>query len=233
MIHQCSTLPHPWDDFDAYLFDIDGTLLECKDATHYFAFRDALRTISGRDLTLEGVVAHGNTDAGILRDALSLAGIPESQWRPKLTDICDSLCEFVQMRKTELRPTVFPRVQQILEHLRARGALLGVATGNLRGIGQLKLEHAGLWKFFDFSAFSDGCENRTEVFRNGIEAAIARRGSGGSICVVGDTPADIKAAKANGLPVIAVATGIFSIEELGMDAPDLCVRSLDELLTTA
>jgi phosphoglycolate phosphatase len=232
MIRDCSTLPHPWDGFDAYLFDIDGTLLECKDATHYFAFCDALRRISGRDLTLQGVVAHGNTDAGILRDALSLAGIPESQWRPKLADICDSLCEFVHMRETELRPRVFPRVRQILEHLRARGALLSVATGNLKGIGQLKLERAGLWKFFDCAAFSDGCENRAEVFRKGIEGAIERRGPGASICVVGDTPSDIQAAKANALPVIAVATGIFSIEELGLDAPDLCVRSLDELLTT-
>lgn len=45
-------LDRPWDSFDAYLFDIDGTLINCTDATHYFAFCDVLKTISGRELTL-------------------------------------------------------------------------------------------------------------------------------------------------------------------------------------
>ena len=67
------TLPRSWDAFDAYLFDIDGTLINCKDAVHYFAFCAALKSLSGRNLNLDGVTAHGNTDVGILRDALMLA----------------------------------------------------------------------------------------------------------------------------------------------------------------
>ena len=59
-----------WDEYDVYLFDIDGTLLECRDAVHYFAFCAVLDSLAGRPLTLEGVTAHGNTDIGILRDAL-------------------------------------------------------------------------------------------------------------------------------------------------------------------
>src|SRR6185503_10778846 len=53
------SLPRAWDGFDAYLFDVDGTLLNCKDAVHFFAFRNALRTLSGRELNLDGVTAHG------------------------------------------------------------------------------------------------------------------------------------------------------------------------------
>jgi FMN phosphatase YigB (HAD superfamily) len=51
-----------WDAYDAYLFDIDGTLLTCHDAVHYFAFCEALTALAGRELNLDGVVAHGNTD---------------------------------------------------------------------------------------------------------------------------------------------------------------------------
>ena len=47
-----------------------------------------------------------------------------------------------------------------------------------------------------------------------------------SICVVGDTPRDIEAARANGLPVIAVATGNYSYETLAALEPDLCAESL-------
>ena len=71
-----------WDEFDAYLFDIDGTLINCRDAVHYFAFCEALTRIAGRPTNLDGVVAHGNTDVGILRDALHLAKVPDEAWRP-------------------------------------------------------------------------------------------------------------------------------------------------------
>jgi phosphoglycolate phosphatase len=52
------------------------------------------------------------------------------------------------------------------------------------------------------------------------------------ICVVGDTPEDIRAAKANQLDVIAVATGIFSFDLLTAEQPNLCLRSLEELLVS-
>ena len=47
-----------------------------------------------------------------------------------------------------------------------------------------------------------------------------------AVCVVGDTPADVQAAHANGLEVIAVATGIFSKAALEAEAPERCVASL-------
>jgi phosphoglycolate phosphatase-like HAD superfamily hydrolase len=50
------------------------------------------------------------------------------------------------------------------------------------------------------------------------------------VCVVGDTPRDIEAARANGLPVIAVATGNYSFEELAAMEPDVCTSSLAALL---
>ena len=54
----------PWDAYDAYLFDIDGTLLNATDAVHYFAFCEALTLLAGRPINLDGVNAHGNVDNG-------------------------------------------------------------------------------------------------------------------------------------------------------------------------
>jgi phosphoglycolate phosphatase len=51
-----------------------------------------------------------------------------------------------------------------------------------------------------------------------------------SICVVGDTPRDIEAARANGLRVIAVATGNYSFDELAALTPEVCASSLAALL---
>src|SRR5690349_15360578 len=56
-----------WTAFDCYLFDIDGTLLNSRDAVHYHAFHRAVQTVFGLDFRLDGVPVHGNTDVGILR----------------------------------------------------------------------------------------------------------------------------------------------------------------------
>lgn len=222
-------LPRAWDAFDAYLFDIDGTLLHCADAVHYFAFCGALSAIAGRPLNLDGVVAHGNTDTGILRDAFLLAGIPEPIWRPRLAELHACMAGSVAAHQQEMCVNVLPQVVETLDHLRARGAVLGVATGNLRAIGETKLRRAGLLHLFNFAAWSDDFDNRADVFRSAVELARASAGQRAALCVIGDTPSDIRAAHANGLPVIAVATGIYSNEQLGAESPELCLRSLADL----
>lgn len=225
-----STLSRSWDAFDAYLFDVDGTLLNCKDAVHYFAFCAALSTIAGRELNLDGVTAHGNTDIGILRDALTLAGIPESNWRPRLREACSSMCSYVERNRDQIKTEALPATKAVLQHLRARGAVLGIATGNLAAIGTLKLESCSLLQYFDFCAFSDGLEYRADVYNRAIEQARALSGPEAAICAIGDTPADIRAARHHGIHVIAVATGIHSREQLSAEQPDLCLSSFSELL---
>ena len=219
----------PWDGFDAYLFDIDGTLLNCTDAVHYFAFCEALQTLSGRALTLEGVTAHGNTDIGILRDALRLAGADEQHWRAKIPEIRRAMGRFVADRESELCATALPHVQQVLEHLRAKGAVLGIATGNLREIGQLKLKRAGLLDYFKVGGWSDEYEQRADVFRSAIELMRAATFPGAAICLLGDTPADVLAAHQNALPVIALCTGVYSPQQLLETQPELCLESFAEL----
>lgn len=223
------SLDRAWDDFDAYLFDIDGTLVTCTDATHYFAFCHVLKALSGRDLTLEGVVTHGNVDAGILRDALSLAGVPEAEWRPRLAGAQAVMGDFVHERQKQLCMDVLPEVRKVLEHLRAKGAKLGVATGNLERIGRLKLERSGLWEYFDFGGWSDAHEYRADVFRAAIVKARELCGSQATVCVLGDTPYDVRAAHENAVPVIAVATGTYSYKQLSEVRPEMLLHSFAEL----
>lgn len=219
-----------WDEYDAYLFDIDGTLLNCRDAVHYFAFCDALTKLAGRPLNLDGVVVHGNTDVGILRDALTLHAVAEERWRPHLTEAAEEMCRFVHRNRADLKAEPTAGAAAVLQHLTAKGAMLGVATGNLEAIGWLKLERSGLRALFHFGTFSDSYEYRRDVIRAAVQEAERRTRPGAKICVVGDTPSDIQAARSNGLDVIAVSTGIFGEEELRAEAPTWCVRSFDQLL---
>lgn len=229
---QAGVARRPWDSFDAYLFDIDGTLLHCADSVHYFAFCDVLESIVGRPVSLEGVLAHGNTDVGIIRDALRLAGLKDSEWRPKISEIKQAMCEYVRANQEELCVFALPGAREVLQHLYDKGSALGVATGNLEAIGQLKLRRAGLLPFFEFGCWSDTCETRTEVFHMACTKAGSLGAREASMCVIGDTPSDIAAARENQLQVIAVASGIYSAEVLRAGAPDLCIQSLLDLLGT-
>ncbi len=223
-------LSRPWDTFDGYLFDIDGTLLNCTDAVHYFAFCKALSAVGGRAINLDGVVTHGNTDEGILRDAFSEADVSEEIWRPRLDELRVRMGDEVEAQQSEFRIDVLPGTRDLLAHLRGRGALLSTATGNLARIGEAKLRHCGLLEFFELGGYSDGLETRADVFRVALQQLRSRIGESGAVCVFGDTPADVQAAHANGLEVVAVATGIFSRQQLEAEGPELCLDSLMELV---
>jgi phosphoglycolate phosphatase-like HAD superfamily hydrolase len=225
-----ATLSRAWDDYDAYLFDIDGTLLHCSDAVHYYAFCAALHWLSGRPLTLEGVTAHGNTDVGILRDALSLAGFPEEKWRDQIPAACAGMCTYVEARKDSLCANLMPGVCEVLGHLERRGAMLGVATGNLERIGRFKLSRCGILERFRFGGYSDAFERRTDVFRHAVQQVRRMLHTDAAICVIGDTPADIKAAHENGVEIVAVAPGVYSVKDLSAHQPELCTASLQQLL---
>lgn len=223
-------LSRAWDGFDAYLFDIDGTLLNCQDAVHYFAFCDALSKVAGRSMNLDGVVTHGNTDEGILRDAFRLGAVEEAYWRERMPEVRQQIGAQVEANHEAFRIEVLPGVQAVLQHLRSRGALLSTATGNLARVGEAKLTACGLLEYFDLGGWSDECESRAEVFRRALAAVRAQVGADAAVCVVGDTPADVQAAHANGLEVIAVATGIYTQSQLQAEGPELCLASMDEVL---
>ena len=221
-----------WRDFDAYLFDIDGTLLNSRDAVHYDAFLSALRHLSGRTLDLRGVTVQGSTDPIILLDALLLAGLVEDEVRPALPSALARMAAEVEARTAELRPELCPAVPQLLAELKTAGKVLGVTSGNVESIGWAKLKAAGIAEYFSFGSFSDRNARREAIFRWGAEQA-QRHCNGGRVCFVGDTPADVAAAKACGFPVIAVATGIYSVMELACGGPELCIAACETLLVSS
>jgi phosphoglycolate phosphatase len=163
-------------------------------------------------------------------------------WRPHRENLLQAMRAAVAARRAEMLWTVMPGVEATLRHLESRGALLGVATGNLEEIGWIKIENAGLRSWFSFGGFCDRFEAREEMIAHAAEQAraILRSSAKGAapaeseltVCVIGDTPRDIEAARANRLPTIAVATGRYGFDELMEHEPAACATTLDALLQT-
>lgn len=220
-----------WQSADAYLFDIDGTLLNSRDAVHYFAFRNAMREVVGVEASIEGVPVHGNTDIGILRAVLRREGLNDTQIDSHLPEIIQRMCAEVERNREQLDPELCPSVIELVTQLHRTGKLLGVVSGNLETIGWLKLEKAGLKPMFSFASFSHPRELRADIFRYGLQQARSRTADA-TVYVVGDTPSDIEAARAVGIRVIALATGIYSFSDLLACEPDACMECATDLLAT-
>jgi phosphoglycolate phosphatase-like HAD superfamily hydrolase len=219
-----------WDTADAYLFDIDGTLLNSRDAVHYFSVQHAMRQVLGIEASIEGVPVHGNTDIGILRAVLRRAGMNDAVIDSHMPQLVEQMTAEVRRNREQLNPELCPSILELIGHLQARGKLLAAASGNLETVGWLKLEKAGIRQMFAFGSFSFPRESRADIFQHGIAMARERLGSQASVTVVGDTPADIQAARAVGVPVIILATGIFSFAELKASGPDACFACATDLL---
>jgi len=219
-----------WDGQNAYLFDIDGTLLRSRDRIHFNSFASSVQRITGFEVSMAGVPLHGSTDTAILVDACRQAQIPAEIMQRHTEAILEAMREVVAEHRNEMDLLLMPGVQQALSHLAAKGALLGVASGNLEAIGWVKIEQAGLREWFRFGGFSDHFAIRSELIGQAARKAREMAGERASVCVVGDTPRDIEAAKANRLPVIAVATGNFSFDVLHKLEPEACASSLADLL---
>lgn len=240
----------PWLAYDAYVFDIDGTLLNSRDLVHYRAFQTALREVYGCTRDVSEVPVHGNTDIGILRATARLGGIDDRTFEQRLPDALAAMRRNAHANTIDFRIEVCPAITKLLETLRQRGKTLGVATGNLAEIGWPKLAAARLKQYFNFGSFSDlapsdarcatsavfgRCgpvyEQRSEIFANAVTEARRILGSTATVCFVGDTPIDISAAKANRCPIIAVATGIYALDQLLKLQPDFCVSCCADLFT--
>lgn len=224
----------------AYLFDIDGTLLNTRDGVHWNAFRTALREVFAIESVLDTVPVHGNTDIGILRAVTEQRDISHAEFELRLPRALDIMRAQVATNCRQMQCEVCPGIPGLLETLGERGKILGVVSGNLESIGWKKVEAAGLREFFAFGSFSDGTELREGIFRNGLSHAqrlIAEQSSTDHWpptthhCVfIGDTPADVAAARVVGVPVIAVATGTYKFGELLASSPDVCVPCCSDLL---
>jgi phosphoglycolate phosphatase-like HAD superfamily hydrolase len=174
----------------------------------------------------------GRTDISLVRELFSLRQIEPS---PKNFErFFAAYLVWLEKLILECKGGACPGAPEFCRALAARAEppLLGLLTGNLRRGAQIKLQRYQLWDQFSFGCFADDHEDRDQI------AAVARqRGSallgrplpGEEILVIGDTPLDIRCARAIGARVLAVATGRFSVPRLLEHHPDWAVEDLSKI----
>ena len=195
------------------LFDIDGTLLDTGGAGRE-AFIRGLEGVTGVRDELAYVSFAGNTDRNVLDQVMAARSLhlDEEDIRRIYACIAGELRDLLQAHPA--REVV--GAGAFLARLAAAGAVLGLVTGNIRACAHLKLESAGLDGFFGFGGFGDEHAERANIARTALAAAKAAGidATEGGTCLVGDTPFDVAAGLALGLPVIGVASGKYGVQAL-------------------
>jgi phosphoglycolate phosphatase len=213
------------------LFDIDGTLLRRAGPHHRQALVEAVRGATGLDSTTEGIPVQGMLDRDILAVMLANAGASPTMIRRTMPEIVRKAQRIYQRTCPDLRRRVCPGARMLLYKLARRGVLTGLVTGNLTGIGWKKMERAGLKRYLRFGAFAELARDRAGLVRVALQHA-RRQGwihRTSPVALIGDHPNDIRAAQANGVRAVAVATGLVSFEELAAHRPDVLVQDLRSL----
>ena len=213
------------------LFDIDGTLLRKAGPHHREALVEAVRRATGMNTTTEGVPVQGMLDRDIVRLMLLNAGATQTFVKRHMPAIVEHAQRIYTQTCPDLRRRVCPGVRMLLYRLSRKGIATGLVTGNLTRIGWKKMERAGLKQYLRYGAFAELAADRAGLVRIAIQEA-RRRGwidRSSPIALVGDHPNDIRAARANRVRSIAVATGVVGSEELEAHSPDVLVPDLRSL----
>jgi phosphoglycolate phosphatase len=214
------------------LFDIDGTLIHSGGAGVH-ALKSAFKERFGIDDDLRNIEIAGMTDSGIVVSILNKHKIPASN--ENMSAFLDSYVHFLSLELPRRKGTLLPGVLELLERLKSRRHLvLALLTGNVSRGAQLKLEHYGVWHFFEFGAFADDHRDRNRLGSFARARAKEKHGrefSASAIDVIGDTPRDIACGRALGARTVAVATGTWSRDELSKYDPDFLIDDLSDVET--
>lgn len=208
------------------LFDIDGTLIDAGGAGQG-AMEDALAEQFGVRGPVTGISTAGRTDRAIAVDLFRFYNIElnDDHWSRYQQTYFRLLPDSLKTRTG----SVLPGVVDLLYHLRRRSDVsLGLLTGNFAEGARLKLTHYGLADHFSLGGYGDEHLERDDVAREAWRLANSRHPDLpiDRVWVIGDTPADIRCARAIGAKVVAVATGIYSSTELHPHQPDILLNDL-------
>jgi pyrophosphatase PpaX len=205
--------------FPVVLFDLDGTVVD-SGAIILASMRHATRQVLGQEFSD--------------RDLMKAVGGPglEAQMAAFAPDRVDELVTVYRAHNIPLHDELEPCVgmEDVIERLHADGVRLGVVTAKMRATAELAFGRLGVSHLFEVLVGGD----ETELHKPNPDPLLLgakRMGVDPVDCAyVGDSPFDIRAAKAAHMYSVAVSWGrIHDREALEAEQPSAIADTAEEL----
>jgi pyrophosphatase PpaX len=206
--------------YPVVLFDLDGTVID-SGSIILASMRHAAQTVLGREIPDEQLVA-----------AVGGPGLVE-QMRILDADRVDELVECYRAHNEPLHSELgeCAGMTDALTTLKEQGRRLGIVTAKRRATVDLAFRYLPLEAFFEVVVGSDDTETHKPDPAPLVYALEQLDADPDDAAYVGDSPFDVRAAKAAGLHAVAVTWGgIHRRERLEAEGPDAIVSDTDELL---
>ncbi|NUK50095.1 haloacid dehalogenase-like hydrolase [Streptomyces lunaelactis] len=214
------------------LWDIDHTLIATRGVGREI-FGECFEQVTGQAMKEQAAI-DGMTEPIIFRETAKLHGIDSDRSMFEAFARCSAETHLVRAGELRERGHALPGAAAALAAVaELDGVVQTVVTGNVRPVAEIKLSEFGLDTHirFPYGAYGEDDDERAELVRiamrrtsQGLDVPVAA----GDVLLVGDTPADIAAGLANGVRVLAVASGRSSDEELREAGASMVVAGLED-----
>jgi pyrophosphatase PpaX len=206
--------------FETVLFDLDGTVVD-SGGIILASMRHATQDVLGRDYSDEE-----------LMQAVGGPGL-EAQMSALAPDHVEQLVDVYRAHNEPLHDELeaCAGMEDVLVRLHDEGRRLGVVTAKRRSTVELAFAQVPLGHLFETIVGGDETERHKPDPEPLLLGAERLGADPAATAYVGDSPFDVRAAKAAGMFAVAVTWGrIHDRERLEAEQPDAIVENAEELL---
>ncbi len=211
------------------LFDIDGILIRSKSMNITSKLMEKYFHVKPFETK---IYMEGKTFRWILKERLIEAGIKDPEKNPKFREALEDIAPINEAIKKGIKIEKIKNVENLIKLLLERKHILGLLTGNTEKSAEIKLRRVKLWDYFKIGAFGSEIDNRSDLVDIAIKDAENKTGikfKKEDILIIGDTVEDIKCAISNQVKIVAIATGLETLEKLKSKNPDYLFQNFDNI----
>ncbi len=195
------------------LFDVKDTLTrDTKDISEYV--QESIRNIYGILVDVDLSKYEGTTAQETAEAILTENGMPKEEIEGKLVRYTEDLFYSYYNVAGHDRQLAVEGAKELLDEFTKEGALIGMATGEAEKVARFRLEKTGLLAYFKFGAFGNEAKSAEGIVAKAIDKAKTSFSFSGKAVLISCHPNLIRAAKANGVTPVAVASGKSAQDEL-------------------